>query len=66
MASMEVISLVFSEDIVFGYHSVAPCPSLTLPPYRSASGIGYASKKQSKMVENLASYPLHSRYSELL
>ena len=37
------------------------CPPLcdyppTLPPYRSASGIGYASKKLSKMASNLASY----------
>ena len=28
----------------FSRHSVATCPPPTLPPYRSAGGIGYASK----------------------
>ena len=46
----------FSEDIAFARHFVAtrsPPPSL---PVRSATGIGYASKKLTKMVGNLASY----------
>ena len=42
---------VFCTDIAF---VVAPHPPLTLPPYRSASGIGYASKKLSKMARNSA------------
>ena len=35
----------FSEDVAFARHFVAPCLPSTLPPYRSASGIGYTSKK---------------------
>ena len=46
----------FSEDIAFACHFVATCPSPTLPPYRSVSGIGYVSKQLSKMAGNLASY----------
>ena len=55
---------VFSEDVAFARHSVVapPAPNpLTLPPYKSASGIGYASKKLSKMVGNPTSYPVYSR-----
>ena len=43
----------FSEDLAFAHHFVATCWP---PPYRSATGIGYASKKLSEMVGNLASY----------
>ena len=39
---------VFSVDVAFAHH------------FRSASGIGYASKKLSKMAGNSASYPLNS------
>ena len=46
----------FSEDIAFVRHFVTTCPPPTIPPYKSATGIGYASKKLSKMVGNLASY----------
>ena len=42
---------VFSEDVAFACHFVAPCLPLTLPPYRSASDIGYASKKYLKWQE---------------
>ena len=35
---------VFSEDIAFAHHFVATHLPPTLPPYRSASDIGYASK----------------------
>ena len=35
----------FSEDIAFTRHFMATRPALTLPPYRSATGIGYTSKK---------------------
>ena len=41
---------VFSEDVAFACHFVAPHWPPTLSPYMSASGIGYASKKLSKMV----------------
>ena len=61
MAPMAVISLFYIEDIVFARHFVA-----TRPPYRSASGIGYAGKTLSKMAGNPASYPVYSRYNELL
>ena len=46
--------VVFSVDIALA-HFVDP-----LHPYRSACGIGYASKKLSKMVGNSASYPFNS------
>ena len=63
MASVEVTWL-FSKDVAPACYFVAPHLP---PPYRSASGIGYASKNYlSKMVGNPASYPVHSRYSELL
>ena len=38
---------VFSKDIAFASHLVALCLPPTLSPYRSASGIGYTSKKLS-------------------
>ena len=57
---------VFSKDIAFAHHFLATRLPHTLPLYRSASSIGYASKKLSKMVGNPASYPVYSRYNELL
>ena len=56
---------VFSEDITFVHHFMAPYLTNTLPPYRSASGIRYTSKKLSKMVSNSASYSVYTRQSEL-
>ena len=41
----------FSEDVAFACHFVAYHPPPTLPPCRSATDIGYTSKKLSKMVE---------------
>ena len=38
----------FSEDAAFVHHFVATCPPTTLPPYRSATGIGYGSKHYLK------------------
>ena len=35
----------FSKDVAIAHHLVAPRPPPTLPPHRSASGIGYTSKK---------------------
>ena len=46
----------FSEDVPFACHFVATLPPPTLPSCRSATGIGYASKKLSKMAGNSASY----------
>ena len=64
MAPMDANLPVISVDVAFAQHFVAhnihsplALPSLTLPPDRSASGIGYASLK---LVGNLASYPLNS------
>ena len=45
----------FSEDGAFSRHFVA-----THPPCGSATVVGYASKKLSKMAGNLASYSLNS------
>ena len=57
---------VFSEDVDFAHHFVAlHLPAPTLPPYRSASGIGYVSKKLSKMAGNSTSYLVYNRHSEL-
>ena len=53
---------VYSEDIAFAHHFVATRPP---PPCRSATGIGYAYKKLSKMVSNSASYSLNSWWIEL-
>ena len=36
---------VLSEDVAFARHFMATHPPPTLPPCRSATGIGYASKK---------------------
>ena len=57
---------VFSEDVAFACHFVAARPPSTLPPSRSVSGIGYDSKKLSKMAGNPASYLVYSKYNELL
>ena len=38
----------------------------TLPPYRSASGISYSSKKLSTMADISASYPLNSWWIDRL
>ena len=43
---------VFSENVAFVHHFVATHPPPTLPPYRSVSGIGYASKNYLKWWEN--------------
>ena len=57
----------FSKDVAFACHFVA---TLLPPPfnvsYKSASGIGYISKKLSKMAGNPASYPVYSRCNKLL
>ena len=50
----------FSEDIAFARHFVASHPPPILPPSRSATDIGYISKKLSKMAGNSASYSLNS------
>ena len=39
---------VFSEDVAFARHFMAPHLHRTLPPFRSASGIGYTSKNYLK------------------
>ena len=44
----------FSEDVAFACHLVATHPPPTLPPYNSATGIGYASKSLFKKVGNSA------------
>ena len=46
----------FGEDVAFAHHFVATHPPPTLPPCRSATDIGYTSKKLSKMAGNSASY----------
>ena len=51
----------FGEDVAFAHHFVA-----TLPPCRSATGIGYTSKKLSKMVGNSASYSSNSWWVDRL
>ena len=45
LMSLPMDLAVFSKDVAFAYHFVAPRPPPTLPPYRSARGIDYASKK---------------------
>ena len=65
MAPMEVIELfLLKMEPVPGTFCSPHTP--TLPPYRSASGIGYASKKLYKIVGNPASYLMYNRYNELL
>ena len=61
MAPLVVISL-----FLVNTYFVATHPPPTFPPCRSATAIGYASKKLSKMAANPASYPVYSRYNELL
>ena len=50
----------FSEIVTFASHFVATCPPPTLPPYRNATGIGYASKQLPKVVGNSAGYASNS------
>ena len=63
MAPMVVISPVLSEDVALARHFVATRSPPTLPPCRSATDIGYPSKKLSKMAGNPASYPVYCRYN---
>ena len=56
---------VFSEDVAFACHFVATRLPPTLPSYRNAV-LATPVKKLSKMAGNSASYPVYSRYSELL
>ena len=51
MAPVEVIWL-FLVKTTFALHFVAPHPLPTLPSYRSASGIGYASNNYLKWQAN--------------
>ena len=44
MAPMDPIWLFFSIDVALACHSVALHPPPIFHPYRSANGIGYASK----------------------
>ena len=64
MAPMEVIWLFFSKDVSF-LHYTSWLPAHP-PPCRSASGIGYTSKNYLKWWGKPASYPVYSRYNELL
>ena len=50
----------FSQSVAFAHYFVATHLPPTLPPNRSANGIGYTSKKLSKMVGNSASYSPYS------
>ena len=58
----------FSEDVDFARHFIATCLPPTLPPYRRATGIGYASRnyvstmvgKEIMVVGNSASYSPNS------
>ena len=50
----------FTIDEAFSHHFMATHPPTTLSPYRSANGIGYTSKKSSKMLGNSDSYSLNS------
>ena len=63
MAPMDAIWLVL---VNFAHHFVATHLPPTLPPYRSATGIGYTSKKLSKMVENSVSYSANSWWIDRL
>ena len=60
MTSMDAIYIGgFDEDIAFACHFVATHPPPTLLPCRNATGIGYASRKQSKIPEiQLAIHPI--------
>ena len=61
LMSLPMDLAVFSRDVAFACHFVAPRPPPTLPPYRSASGIDYAKKTIYNMMGNSASYPVYSR-----
>ena len=39
---------VSDKDVAFSHHFVPTCPPLILPPCRSASNVGYTSKKHLK------------------
>ena len=54
------------EDVAFAHHFVATHPPPTLPSCKSATGIGYASKKLSIIVGNSASYSLNSWWVDRL
>ena len=56
----------FGEDVAFACHFVATHPPPTLPPCGSATDIGYASKKLSKMAGNSASYSPNSWWVDRL
>ena len=45
---MEPMEAVFSKDLAFARHFLPSHLPITLPPNRSASGIGYDSKKYLK------------------
>ena len=55
---------VFSEDIAFAHHFVATHPPP--PPIGVLVVLATPVKRLSKMVGNPASYPVYSRYNELL
>ena len=65
MAPMEVIWLFLVWRCSLYAPLVAPCLPLTVPAYRSADGIGYTSKKLSKMAGNSTGYPVYSRHGDL-
>ena len=68
MTPMDAIWLVLvkTHAVAFAPHFVATHPPPTLPPCRSATGIGYASKKLSKMAGNSASYSPNSWWVDRL
>ena len=45
--------IIFSEDVAFAYHFLVHRLFPILPPYKSAAGIGYASKNYLKWWEIL-------------
>ena len=55
----------FSEEVAFAHHFMAINLTPTLPPYRSANGIGYVNKN-SKVVGNSASYSPNSWWIDRL
>ena len=55
---------VFSEDVAFAYHFVATCP--LSHPVGVLLLLTTPVKKLSKMAGNPASYPVNSRYNDLL
>ena len=56
----------FSEDVAFACHFMASHLSPTLLPCRSATDIGYTSKKLSKMAGNSARYSPNSWWIDTL